>query len=101
MERKRINSSKIRAVGYDPKSQGLEIEFSDGRLIQYRGVSPEGHRQFMAAPSATSFFEDKIDESSPSSRIRRVAPTYNAHFPDEPHGSRTQQAKRLHATGPR
>jgi hypothetical protein len=70
MERKRVNSSKIRAVGYDPKSQLLEIEFSDGKLIQYRGVSPEIHRQFMAAPSPTSFFEDKIDENFPSSRIK-------------------------------
>ena len=70
MERKRVNSSKIRAIGYDPKSQALEVEFSDGRLIQYRGVSTEVHRQFMAAPSATSFFEDKIDESFPSRRIK-------------------------------
>ena len=70
MERKRINSSKIRAVGYDPKSQVLEIEFSDGRLVQYRGVSPGVHCQFMAAPSATSFFEDKIDESFPSTRLK-------------------------------
>lgn len=70
MERKRVNSSKIRSVGYDPKSQLLEIEFSDGKVIQYRGVSQEVHRQFAAAPSPTSFFEDKIDESFPSSRIR-------------------------------
>ena len=70
MERKRVNSSRIRAVGYDPKSQALEVEFSDGKVLSYRGVSPEVHRQFMAAPSATSFFEDKIDESFPSSRIR-------------------------------
>jgi hypothetical protein len=70
MERKRINSSRIRAVGYDQNSQMLEVEFSDGRLIQYRGVSPEVHRQLMAAPSATSFFEDKVDESFPSSRIK-------------------------------
>ena len=70
MERKRVNSSKIRAVGYDPKSQVLEIEFSDGKLIQYRGVSSEVHRQLMASPSATSFFEDKIDESFASSRIK-------------------------------
>ena len=70
MERKRLNSSKIRAAGYDTKSQVLEIEFSDGKLIQYRGVSHEVHRQFMAAPSPTSFFEDKIDESFPSSRIK-------------------------------
>ena len=70
VERKRVNSSKIRAAGYDAKSQVLEIEFSDGRLFQYRGVSPEVHSQFMAAPSATSFFEDKIDENFPSSRIK-------------------------------
>jgi len=70
MERKRVNSSKIRAVGYDPQSQMLEVEFSDGKLLAYRGVSPEVHRQFMAAPSPTSFFEDKIDESFPSSRVK-------------------------------
>jgi len=70
MERKRVNSSKIRAVGYDPKSQMLEVEFSDGKLLAYRGVSPEVHRQFVAAPSPTSFFEDKIDESFPSNRLK-------------------------------
>ena len=70
MERKRVNSSKIRAVGYDPKSQLLEVEFTDAKLVQYRGVSPEVHRQFMAAPSPTSFIEDKIDESYPSNRIK-------------------------------
>ena len=70
MERKRVNSSKIRAIGYDPKSQMLEVEFSDGKVLAYRGVSPEVHRQFMAAPSPTSFFEDKIDESFPSNRLK-------------------------------
>jgi len=70
MERKRVNSSKIRAAGYDPKTQLLEIEFSDGKVVQNRGVSQEVHRQFMAAPSPTSFFEDKIDESFPSTRVR-------------------------------
>ena len=70
MERKRVNSSKIRAVGYDTKSQALEIEFSDGRLVLYSGVSQEVQRQFMAAPSATSFFEDKIDENYSSRRLK-------------------------------
>lgn len=70
MERKRVNSSKIRTVGYDSKSQLLEVEFTDSKLVQYRGVSPEVHRQFMSAPSPTSFFEDKIDESFPSNRIK-------------------------------
>jgi hypothetical protein len=70
MERKRVNSSKIRAVGYDPKSQALEVEFSDGKVLAYRGVSPEVHRQLMAVPSPTSFFEDKIDENFSSRRLK-------------------------------
>jgi len=70
MDRKRLNSSRIRGAGYDPKGQLLEIEFSDGKVVQYRGVSQEIHRQLMAAPSPTSFFEDKIDESFPSTRVR-------------------------------
>jgi hypothetical protein len=70
MERKRISSSRIRAVGYDPKSQVLEVEFNDGKLLAYSGVSPEVHRGFMAAPSPVSFFEDKIDESYSNRRLR-------------------------------
>ena len=51
MERKRVNSSRIRAVGYDAKTQDLEVEFSDGRVVVYSRVSGEVHRQFMAALS--------------------------------------------------
>ena len=69
MERKRISSSKIRAVGYDPKAQVLEVEFNDGRVMAYRGVSPEVHRGFMAAPSPVSFFDDKIADEYPSQRL--------------------------------
>ena len=69
MERKRISSSKIRGVGYDPKSEVLEIEFNDGRVMAYSGVSPEVHRRFMNAPSPVSFFEDKIAEEYPARRM--------------------------------
>jgi hypothetical protein len=70
MDRKRISSSRIRSAGYDPKAQVLEIEFSDGRIVSYRGVSSEVHRQFVNAPSPVSFFEDKIDEHYPENRVR-------------------------------
>ncbi|MBX6392573.1 MAG: KTSC domain-containing protein [Burkholderiales bacterium] len=69
MERKRINSGKIRAVGYDPRSQVLEVEFNDGRVMAFSGVSPEVHRRFMAAPSPVSFFEDRILDEYPSRRL--------------------------------
>jgi len=70
MERKRINSSRIRAVGYDTKIETLEVEFNDGRITAYRGVSPEVHRRLMAAPSPVAFFEDQIAEEYPASRVR-------------------------------
>ena len=69
MERKRVNSSKISAVGYDPKSQVLEVQLRDGTVLAYSGVSQEVHRQFMNAPSPTSYYEDKIIEDFPSRRL--------------------------------
>jgi hypothetical protein len=70
MERKRVNSSRIRSAGYDGQKQVLEIEFSDGRIVSYRGVSAEVHRQFVNAPSPVSFYEDKIAENYPETRVR-------------------------------
>ncbi len=70
MERKRINSSNIRAVGYDARSRTLEIEFSDGGIYQYSGVSEEVHRRFVNAPSAGSYFRDNIEESFSARRMR-------------------------------
>lgn len=69
MERKRVNSNKIRAVGYDAKSQVLEVELRDGTLLAYSGVSQEVHRQFMNAPSPTSFYEDKIADEFSARRL--------------------------------
>jgi hypothetical protein len=70
MERKRVNASTLRSVGYDAGRQILEIEFSGGNIIQYSGVSPEVHRRFLNSPSPGSFFQDQIEENFPFKRIR-------------------------------
>ena len=70
MERKRISSSRIRGIGYDAPSQTLEVEFSDGKVMSYTGVSPEVHRRFMAAPSPVAFFDDRIAEDFTGRRIK-------------------------------
>jgi hypothetical protein len=70
MERKRVNSTSIRAVGFDPNAQTLEVEFSNGSIVQYQRVSAEIHRRFLAAPSPTSYFRDQIEESFTARRIR-------------------------------
>ena len=69
MDRKRVNSSKLRSVGYDEKSHTLEIEMSNGQVFQYVGVYPEVHRRLMAAPNPTSFFDDKVAEEYTPKRV--------------------------------
>lgn len=69
MERKRVNSNKIRAVGYDPKSRVLEVEMRDGTVLAHSGISQEVHRQFMNAPSPTSYYEDKIADEFSARRL--------------------------------
>ena len=70
MERKRVSSSKIRAVGFDERGRLLEIEFNDGSIYQYSGVSPEVHRRMMASPSIVSFYQDKIEEEFSRKRLK-------------------------------
>ena len=69
MERKRVNSSKVRSVGYDERSQTLEVELSNGQVWQYSKVYPEVFRRFMAAPNPTSFYDDKIAEDYTGRRM--------------------------------
>ncbi len=70
MERRKISSSQIRSVGYDPASQTLEVELSSGAVYQYTRVSAEVHRRFLSAPSPGSWFRDNIEESFTGRRIR-------------------------------
>ena len=70
MDRKKVSSSLIRSVGYDERSRVLEVEFNDGRVNQYSGVSAEVHRRLISAPSIVSYFRDNIEESFPAKRVK-------------------------------
>jgi hypothetical protein len=70
MDRKKVSSSSIRAVGYDERNRLLEVEFNDGRVNQYSGVSAEVHRRLISAPSIVSYFRDNVEESFTAKRLR-------------------------------
>jgi len=70
MERKKVSSSQIRAVGYDAGSQVLEVEMSDGTVWQYSRVPTEVHRRLMAAPTIASYYRDNIEEEYSRKRLR-------------------------------
>ena len=70
MERKKVNSSQIRSIGYDPAAQMLEIELTDGTIWQYSKVPSEVYRRFMAAPTMISFYRDSIEDDYSRRRIK-------------------------------
>jgi hypothetical protein len=70
MERKKVNSSNIRSVGYDASSQTLEIELSDGTIWEYSRVPSEVHRRFMAAPTMISYYRDNVEEDYSRRRLK-------------------------------
>jgi hypothetical protein len=70
VDRKRLNASTIRSAGYDARNRVLEIEFSNGSIIQYSGVGDEIYRRLMNSPSAGSYFRDNIEENFTAKRIR-------------------------------
>ena len=70
MDRKNVSSSSIRSIGFDERNRVLEVEFNDGRINQYSGVSAEIHRRLMSAPSIVSYFRDNVEESFTAKRIK-------------------------------
>jgi hypothetical protein len=70
MERRKVNSSNIRSVGYDASSQTLEVELSDGTTWEYSRVPSEVQRRFMAAPTMISYYRDNIEEDYSRRRIK-------------------------------
>ena len=56
MKRVVVNSSSLRALGYDPEQQVLEVEFSSGALYRYEAVPPEAVQALLDADSLGRHF---------------------------------------------
>lgn len=61
-------SSFIAGVGYDPDSQVLTIQFSDGQSYSYDGVDEGTAQEFTAADSMGKFWHARIKDSYSSRR---------------------------------
>lgn len=60
MERISVASSNISAIGYDPSSETLEVEFNSGAVYQYTGVSQGEYDGFIGADSKGKYFAANI-----------------------------------------
>lgn len=55
-----VESSNIKQIGYDRKSQQMRIQFTNGGLFQYKEVPTEVFDEMMAAKSVGSYFSKNI-----------------------------------------
>ncbi len=60
MNRKAVESSQIRSIGYDAATETLEVEFKGGVVWQYYHFPEQMWREFEAAPSIGKYFSSQI-----------------------------------------
>ena len=72
MEMKKINSGKLRAIGYDARARILQIEFDTGRTLQYSGVGEDIWRRLSSSGAAWSFYRDNIEEEFTVQKVSGV-----------------------------
>lgn len=61
MQRVPLNSSSISAIGYDPESCVLEIEFRrSGQIYRYFGVPAADYAAFLRAESKGTYLNQKF-----------------------------------------
>lgn len=70
IEMKKVSSGKLRAIGYDAGARVLQVEFDDGRLVQYQSVGQELWRRLSTSSSMSSYFRDNIEEEFTARRVR-------------------------------
>jgi hypothetical protein len=69
MIRDSVSSTNTASIGYDPTSETLEVEFTNGSIYQYFNVPAGLHEQLMAAPSKGQFLNFYIKNAYPYSRV--------------------------------
>jgi hypothetical protein len=74
MEMRKINSGRLRAIGYDARARMLQVQLDDGSTLQYSGVGEETWRGLSSSGAAWSYYRDNIEEEFAAKRVSGSAP---------------------------
>ncbi len=74
MEMKKINSGKLRAIGYDARARMLQVRLVDGSTLQYGGVGEDVWGRLSSSGAAWSYYCDNIEEEFTAARVSGSAP---------------------------
>ena len=74
MEMKKINSGKLRAIGYDARARILQVQLDTGSTLQYSDVGEDLWRRLSSSGAAWSFYRDNIEEEFTVKKVTGSAP---------------------------
>ena len=74
MEMKKINSGRLRAIGYDARARMLQVQLDDGSMLQYSGVGEDVWRRLSISGAAWSYYRDNIEDEFTAARVSGSAP---------------------------
>jgi hypothetical protein len=74
MEMKKINSGKLRAIGYDARARILQIQLDTGSMLQYSGVGEDIWRRLSSSGAAWSYYRDNIEEEFTVTKVSGSVP---------------------------
>lgn len=74
LEMKKINSGRLRAIGYDARTRMLQVQFDDGSTLQHGGVGEETWSRLSRSGAAWSFYRDNIEEEFTAARVSGNTP---------------------------
>jgi hypothetical protein len=74
MEMKRINSGKLRAIGYDVRARILQVQLDTGDMLQYSGIGEDIWRRLSSSGAAWSYYRDNIDEEFTVKKVSGSTP---------------------------
>ncbi len=60
MDMQQVNSGLIQAIGYDPTSRKLQVQFKSGQTYDFCGVPQHLYEQFMNSSSKITFYNNYI-----------------------------------------
>jgi len=82
MEMKKINSGKLRAIGYDARNRLLRVQLDDGSTLEYGGVGDQVWQRLSGSGAAWSYYRDAIEEEFTSKRVSGHEPAKQSPLDD-------------------
>jgi len=75
MEMEKVNTGKLRAIGYDDSKRTLRVELDGGNALEYANVGVSIWRQLQRSGNQWSYYRDNIEEEYSAQPVSTKSPS--------------------------